>query len=245
MIRDHFDPGRAAFDFVDEIEGLRDRSAVIKRLDAELAHYGFHAWLITGLPTGGGRIDPLMLVNGWPKGWSELYTRQNFVQDDPVVAHCFRSQVPFEWQDAPYDRVTQRRAQEVMDRAIDFRMKRGFCVPIHSAEGFQAVVTMAGERVDLAGRSKPALHLMALYSYAKAIELSQPTKLGYPQLLTNREREVLRWTAAGKTAWETSQILGIAESTVTAHLKAAAVKLDAPNRVAAVVAALRRGEITL
>jgi LuxR family quorum sensing-dependent transcriptional regulator len=104
---------------------------------------------------------------------------------------------------------------------------------------------MAGERVDLGGRAKPALHLMALYSYAKAVELSQPKQAPPPHRLTRREREVLRWTAAGKTAWEISQILGIAESTVIAHIKAAAAKLDAPNRTATVVAALRRGEITL
>jgi LuxR family transcriptional regulator, quorum-sensing system regulator BjaR1 len=245
MTGDLFDPGRAAFDFVDEIEGLRHQCDVIGRLDLELARFGFHAWLITGLPTAGERIEPLMLLNGWPPGWTELYTRQNLVRDDPVVAHCFRSRAPFEWRDAPYDPLVHPQAREVMDRATDFRMNCGFCVPIHTAEGFQAVVTMAGECVDLGGRAKPALHLMALYSYAKAVELSRPGKAPATNRLTNREREVLRWTAAGKTAWEISQILGIAESTVTAHVKAAAVKLDTPNRTATVVAALRRGEITL
>jgi LuxR family quorum sensing-dependent transcriptional regulator len=56
---------------------------------------------------------------------------------------------------------------------------------------------------------------------------------------------VLQWTAAGKTSWEISQILGVAESTVTAHIKAATAKYAAPNRVATVVVALRRGEISL
>jgi len=63
--------------------------------------------------------------------------------------------------------------------------------------------------------------------------------------LTKREREVLQWTAAGKTSWEISQILGVAESTIIAHIKAAAAKLNTPNRVATVVVALRRGEISL
>jgi len=56
---------------------------------------------------------------------------------------------------------------------------------------------------------------------------------------------VLQWTAAGKTSWEISQILGVAESTVIAHIKAAAGKLNTPNRVATVVVALRRREISL
>jgi LuxR family quorum sensing-dependent transcriptional regulator len=56
---------RAAFDFIDEIERMSDRRSLMARLDSELKH-GFHAWLITGLPNPGGRIDPLMMLNGWP-----------------------------------------------------------------------------------------------------------------------------------------------------------------------------------
>ena len=236
---------RAAFDFVDAIERVTDPATVIELFDGELKRYGFHAWLITGLPNHGERIDPLMMLNGWPKGWTETYTRLNLVQNDPVVAHCFRSTAPFVWRDAPYDPLTNPKAKEVMDRATDFRMNEGFCVPIHSSEGFQAVVTMAGEQVEAARQVRRALHLMALYAYGKAVELCLPKKFPEPRLLTKREREVLQWTAAGKTAWEISQILGVAESTIIAHLKSAAAKYDTSNRVATVVAALRRCEISL
>lgn len=236
---------RAAFDFVDAIERVTDPGTVIELFDGELKRYGFHAWLITGLPNHGERIDPLMMLNGWPKGWTETYTRLNLVQNDPVVAHCFRSTAPFVWRDAPYDPLTNPKAKEVMDRATDFRMNEGFCVPIHSSEGFQAVVTMAGEQVEAARQVRRALHLMALYAYGKAVELCLPKKFPQPRLLTKREREVLQWTAAGKTAWEISQILGVAESTIIAHLKSAAAKYDTSNRVATVVAALRRCEISL
>jgi LuxR family quorum sensing-dependent transcriptional regulator len=236
---------RAAFDFVDAIERVTDPATVIELFDGELKRYGFHAWLITGLPNHGERIDPLMMLNGWPKGWTETYTRLNLVQNDPVVAHCFRSTAPFVWRDAPYDPLTNPKAKEVMERATDFRMNEGFCVPIHSSEGFQAVVTMAGEQVEAARQVRRALHLMALYAYGKAVELCLPKKFPEPHLLTKREREVLQWTAAGKTAWEISQILGVAESTIIAHLKSAAAKYDTPNRIATVVAALRRCEISL
>jgi LuxR family quorum sensing-dependent transcriptional regulator len=236
---------RAAFDFVDEIERIADKQLMMARFERELRNYGFHAWLITGLPNAGGRIDPLMMLNGWPQGWSEVYTKANYVRDDPVVAHCLRSAAPFEWVEAPYDRVVNLKAKEVMDRATDFGMNDGYCVPIHSSDGYQAVVTMAGERVELPAPVRRALHLMALYAHGKAAELCSVKAPPLPRVLTKREREVLQWTAAGKTAWEISQILGVSESTITAHLKAAAVKFDTPNRVATVVAALRRGEISL
>lgn len=48
--------------------------------------------------------------------------------------------------------------------------------------------------------------------------------------LTRREAQVLLWIAEGKTAWETGLILGVSESTVTAHAKSAMLKLDAATR---------------
>jgi LuxR family quorum sensing-dependent transcriptional regulator len=239
------DLGQAAFDFVDEIERMTDRRLVADRLDRELKKFGFHAWLITGLPDPGGRIEPLMMLSGWSDEWTALYTKSNYVQNDPVVAHCFRSTAPFDWSEATYDYTSNPKAEEIMNRASDFGMNRGFCVPIHTSEGFQAVVTMAGDVVELEGHSRRALQFMALCAQGKAIELCERRKFPKLQILTKREREVLQWTAVGKTAWEISQILHIAEQTVVSHVKSAAEKLDTPNRIATVVAALRRREIAL
>ncbi len=238
------DIGRAAFDFVDDIERLSDQRLLMDRFGRELGGYGYHAWVIASLPNG--RSGSLALLNGWPQGWTALYRRHKLIRNDPIVAHCLRSTAPFEWREAPYDPLASPKAKEVMDRASDFGMREGFCVPIHTSDGYEAVVTMGGERPELSGQVRPALHLMALYAYGKAVDLCMPQRFpAAPALLTRREREVLQWTAAGKTAWEISQILGVAESTITAHVKAAAAKLDTRNRVATVVAALRRREISL
>jgi LuxR family quorum sensing-dependent transcriptional regulator len=133
----------------------------------------------------------------------------------------------------------------VMSEAADAGMPHGLCVPIHTSAGFQSVVSLAGVHVDLSPQARRALHLMSIYAHAKAISVARQPHEARPRLLTKREREVLSWTTAGKTAWEISQILGISHETVVTHLKAAARKFDTPNKVATVVAALRRGEIEL
>lgn len=63
--------------------------------------------------------------------------------------------------------------------------------------------------------------------------------------LTPREREVLSWTANGKTAWEISVILNISESTVISHLRNSRDKLETVNVVQTIVEAMRRSEIRL
>lgn len=50
---------------------------------------------------------------------------------------------------------------------------------------------------------------------------------------------MLTWVAAGKTAWEISEILGIAKRTVDEHVRSAARKLGVVNRTQVVAIALR------
>jgi LuxR family transcriptional regulator, quorum-sensing system regulator SolR len=52
--------------------------------------------------------------------------------------------------------------------------------------------------------------------------------------LTEREIQVLQWTADGKTTGQISDILAISENTVNFHVKNAVVKLQTKNKTAAV-----------
>ncbi|WP_041933366.1 response regulator [Gloeothece verrucosa] len=63
--------------------------------------------------------------------------------------------------------------------------------------------------------------------------------------LSNRELEVLRLIAKGKSNSEISQDLSIAESTVRFHLKNIFSKLDVGDRTQALVTALNRGIVRL
>ena len=61
------------------------------------------------------------------------------------------------------------------------------------------------------------------------------------QVLTPREREVLAWSAEGKSAAEIAEILGIGKRTVDGHADNAIRKLGASNRTHAVALAIRLG----
>ena len=63
--------------------------------------------------------------------------------------------------------------------------------------------------------------------------------------LTAREREVLLWAAQGKTAWETSTILGISSKTVEFHLANCGRKLGSATKAQTILAAARKGLLPL
>jgi DNA-binding CsgD family transcriptional regulator len=83
---------------------------------------------------------------------------------------------------------------------------------------------------------------MALYAFDRVYRLVGP-KSDRRHPLTAREREVLAWTASGKSAWEIGEILGIAKRTVDEHAQTAVRKLGAANKIQAVVFAIRDGLI--
>ncbi|WP_084261875.1 LuxR C-terminal-related transcriptional regulator [Zymobacter palmae] len=56
--------------------------------------------------------------------------------------------------------------------------------------------------------------------------------------LSEREKEVLRWSGDGKTADEIGMILNLSCSTVNFHLRNSMLKLNAPNKTSAIVKAI-------
>ena len=64
-----------------------------------------------------------------------------------------------------------------------------------------------------------------------------------PIPLTDREVEILRWTAIGKTAWEIGSILKISERTVNFHLQNLMGKFGVHNKTHAAAKAMSIGLI--
>lgn len=86
-------------------------------------------------------------------------------------------------------------------------------------------------------------HREGVSSIAAAASLVVEHLLAHPGLpedaptaapLTRRERDVLSFLSEGKTDWEISRILGVAESTARFHADNARRKLGASNRTQAV-----------
>lgn len=238
------DYGRDALDFIEGLESYKTVASAMDALEVAFSRFGFETIIVTGLPNPDQQFSQMVLAKRWPAEWFRLYTERNYDRVDPVVRECRRSINPFEWADAPYDPVREPAAAEVMRRAAEFRMSRGFIVPIHGLTGYEAAVSLGGVDLDLNVRSKPALHLMGIYAFDRVRRLLDPMPKA-PFRLTRREREVVAWAAQGKSAWEIGEILHIAQRTAEEHLATAARKLGAVNRTHAVAIAIRSKVISL
>jgi len=204
-----------------------------------LARFGFEWFVFTGLaPLPGQTLDDLILYGRFPPGFREAYLSEKCVDFDPTVRRALRSSSPFQWSCRDYDGDGGPRVAEVMYLYTNFHIPGGFIVPIHGVGGDEAGVAIAGEYAKLPQEAKPGLHLIALYTFERLRELVAADCAQRPKL-SRREREVLAWSAQGKSAWEIGEILKLAKRTVDEHAKTAMRKLGATTRTQAVAIAIR------
>lgn len=230
------------FDAVADLQTLTSVEGVTNKLGHVLSSFGYNAFLVTSVPEPPLRLEPYILLNGWPQGWTEHYGKYDYYAHDPVAAWCRKAIDPFEWREAPYNEETNPKAAEVMDVARDFGMNEGYLVPIVRSTGFQACVTMAGSHPDLDPMAKRVIHVVSIMAHGR-ISALKGESINQKQILTAREREVLHWVSVGKTSWEISTILHLSKSTIDIMVNRAQQKLNAVTRTQAVVNALRAGEI--
>jgi LuxR family transcriptional regulator, quorum-sensing system regulator BjaR1 len=189
------------------------------------------------LPVCGQKFEDVWLAHNVPAGWFDFFLRENFCAVDPSLRHCKHTVHPFEYLDAPYDRASEPQAAEVIDRARDFRVEKGLLVPIAGPAGCEGDVWIGGYDLNIAPPNRPLVHLLALYAF-ETIRVFSGRAMRTPSI-TPREREVLTWVAAGKSAWEIGEILHISKRTVDEHCSNAALKLNAKTRTQAVAYAMK------
>ncbi|MET0430136.1 MAG: LuxR family transcriptional regulator [Microvirga sp.] len=214
-------------------------------LRKETDRLGISSFIVTGLPLPRRPLEPLVLLNAWPQGWYDRYIANDYFRIDPVGQHNFVTSSPFRWSEAQQGRQGRRgdRIRVVMSEGAEFGLKDGYCVPIHSATGWQAAISFASDQsLDLSRRDLAAAHMLAITAHGRLRLLMGESDIR-SFTLTPREREVLTWAAAGKTAWETSTILRISEATVITHLDNIRRKFNVANTTQAVTQALQSGEL--
>lgn len=227
----------------EEIDRATNMDEILGVLSICLEQYGLCACLITHLPlTHESRWQDHILANCWPNEWYQHYNAAGHYRHDPCVAHSRRTADPFLWSQVSRERLDAP-ARLVMHEATEFGLRQGICVPVHAPFASPTVVTVSGDIVDLAPATRHVVGLLARQALQSVRRLRSGSGDSLRPVLSEREREVLRWVADGKTAWEVSRILSLSEHTVLTHQRNAKQKLDAANNVHAVVKAFLRQEI--
>ncbi|ABK09926.1 MULTISPECIES: autoinducer binding domain-containing protein [Burkholderia] len=182
----------------------------------------------------------LQIVGNHPREWEHRYVKFGYVTIDPIIKRVASQPRPVVWNafDEPGDTA-------FWHDAACFGMRYGWSHGGYDRAGNLGVLTLVRDTTPLDADEISRLrapcaslaHAAHAYLMPRLADPIAPVGTG----LTLREREVLAWTADGKTAYEIGMIFGIAERTVKFHLQNAVVKLDAMNKTHAATKAAMLG----
>ncbi|WP_375412589.1 autoinducer binding domain-containing protein [uncultured Bradyrhizobium sp.] len=236
---------QAALDAIESIGQAETSSDVCGAVSDLTGSFGYnHICFLTSCDCKEQTFDDRVVLKLWPRAWAEQYSLSNFYAFDPIAPRIRQRPESFTWAEI-YPSSTNKIANSIMEIATtDYGLKHGLCIPVHGMNGYQAGASVAGREVEGTQEARAAIELVTMYAFNRLtiIKSRQPAK---PMVLTPREREVMTWVAAGKTAWATSAILKISEDTVNKMASTAMQKLNVHTRAQAVAECIRRGEIEL
>lgn len=216
--------------------------AAIEHLTAVSANLGF-AFFAYGvrspLPICQPRIE---MASNYPKAWQQQYQERDYAHIDPIVRRCTRVTTPVLWDAAGFAE------RDFADQAIAHGIRNGVSVSVRDAQGRLGMVTLARDQAPCTPQEfahvEGSLSLLGQLTHAALVEKMVHRHHHRPPTtpsLSERELEVLKWTAEGKTSGEVATIMNITERTVNFHISNCIVKLDASNKLHAAVKAAMSG----
>ncbi|MCH2003433.1 LuxR family transcriptional regulator AbaR [Acinetobacter seifertii] len=184
-----------------------------------------------------------IMLNNYPQAWQQRYVEQQYVKVDPTVQHCMVSLKPLVWS----SQYTHTQAEkDFWEEARSYGLNVGWAQSSRDFIGTRGMLTLARSSDQLSEKEQKAQYTNMYWltqtvhsSIAKIVndvEFSQ-----FNLYLTKREKEVLRWTAEGKTSAEIAQILGVSERTINFHLSNSMQKLNVNNKISAAIRAVMLG----
>ena len=181
------------------------------------------------------------VVQYLPSPLAQHYFAHGYLTIDPLLQQLSRNPTPVVWSTTAF---TQEPA--FWEEAHAHGVRHGWAVATHGSTRTMGILSLARSEEALTARELGNVEAQLVWLSQAAhgaitnVEmrtLHAPTERD----LTLREREMLRWTAAGKTAAEIGLILGISVRTVNFHIASTLVKFNVTNKIQAVMTASMLG----
>jgi DNA-binding CsgD family transcriptional regulator len=234
-------------DFIADTHRAADGMALFGLLSRAVGQYGYDRLIFSApfdldLPPEHNRRG---LIQNYPDDWQAYYTENDCARIDPVLLAASLRTDAFTWDELEKTSDYSRAQIRFMRLAEDAGLHHGVGVPLHAGRSLIAGVGLASSHAIDATRP----HLDLLNAYCTQFYMAYKRLYARPDIspmdtpLSAKEKEILHWVAAGKTDDDIGVILTISRNTVDTHMRHIFAKLDAPNRVTAVVKAIMGGHI--
>lgn len=247
-------------DVASRIMGASSIPGAYAELQRVVESAGFEASTYAEVSRGPGLSlkDPFYTTD-LSRSFTSDYESNRFAEIDPVVHRALSSSMPFRWHDVPQYRNAlvprpgaKGKINDLCALARDHGYEDGFVIPCHGwkSQGTLISCLVSLYRVGKRPLTEPVpmwLRLACMVTHERILALREQADLSAEPcvMLTDREREVLTWAAAGKTTPETAAILAVSDRTVEFHVQNAMRKLGVHSKIHAVAVSIQSGLISI
>ena len=197
--------------------------------------FDFCGWR-TKRPLPLSKRSNLILHNTEDKVYQKEHEEGYDEENAPILKHCSSTMEPLLWKGTT-DESLFLKAPELFEEFYGFGHRAGYAQSIIESKRIYSMFWANSSNII---NSKELSFISPKMEWITISVISKINQLKYNSniVLSEREKEVLRWSGDGKTADEIAQILNLSHSTINFHLRNAMFKLDAPNKTNAIVKAI-------
>lgn len=222
---------------IEKSDGLPPIKEAVRAVAQPLGYDRFV--MFSAPPSRDELVDKIYWMEGDWFGDGTIVDSETYLRRCPVTRHALDADEPFFWTKT----ITERGEKYRVVRTPRGAGIHGLQVPIFGRTGLEGAMSFGGERIDASAQTRLVLTLLGTAAFRSARRLIEAREQDVAGNLSPREREVLRWTAAGRRQADIAETLGLSERTVENHLRRARLRLGATTTAQAVRTAIRSGEI--
>ena len=240
--------------FVEDSIAAKTDSELFVLYQNVLKDYGFDRVVYTLITDHPSIKKPARhgVLENYPEDWMSYYAEKGFEKIDPVIKTGSLSKMPFTWSELMENSLWSDEQYNLMHESAEAGLKNGAGIPIFGGLGEVAGVGIASSAggVDINKKMLHVIRAITTQFHFRYCELEKErlasacgTEAPEEIRISSREREVLHWTADGKSDSVIAGILGISQDAVKYHRKNVYRKLGVSERTMAVLKAMRLGLI--
>ncbi|MFP5392838.1 MAG: helix-turn-helix transcriptional regulator [Gammaproteobacteria bacterium] len=204
---------------------------------------GFDGFMYRGRFQAPGARHVERIESNYNPTWRQRYNSQQYAAIDPTVLHACSSLSPLLWSDDMYASEEQK---QLKAEARAYGLAAGVTFPIHSRNGNFGLLSLSLAHAD----EEAHRHVRAMLTWGTLLAAMTHEAMGrivkdssavqVPKL-TQRQVEVLRWIAEGKSNWEIARLVDISEHGVSYHVRNILLKFNVGCRHRAIAQAQAYG----
>lgn len=218
----------AAMQAIEDSETLDQIASVFRGFAAPFGYDRFVLFSVS--PARDEAIEQLYWLEGDWFGDGEAVDAETYLRRCPVTRHVFESTAPFFWTKTGHG-ASER--YKVVARPHGPGV-HGLQIPVFGSAGLEGAVSLGGEQIDASRGARLMLTVVGEAAMRAARRFIAAPVDALSGRLSERERQVLRWLAAGRRQMDIAKTLGLSERTIENHLRRIRTRLGAKTTAEAV-----------